>query len=300
MLSQLIYSFLEYLKLIKKYSPNTVLSYTNDLKSFNDFLTCQYEIDHIEQVSHHIIRSWVVELNSIGIESRSISRKLSCLRSFYKYLIKDKLVEINPMQKVISPKIPKKLPAFIKEKQIQQIIDYTDDTQVDDNFLHYRDNLIITLFYVTGMRRAELLSLEPQSIDVFRSEIKVLGKGKKERIIPVSVDVLEALKIYLQKRAEHYEKVEEDYLFLSNTGKKMNPRNLYNIVNTKLKEIDTSISHGPHILRHSFATHMLNNGADINVIKDIMGHANLSATQVYTHSSIKRLQEVYERSHPKA
>lgn len=296
----MITEFIQYLEKVKKYSPHTAVSYQNDLKQFELYLLETFSIEKIEVCNHVMIRSWIVAMAKENIQSRSINRKISTLNTYYKFLIKNGHVLKNPMRKVVAPKVGKRLPSYIIEEEIPKVLN-SQKLKVD-SYAKYRDELIIFLLYITGMRRSELLNMKITDINVSRKDIRVIGKGKKERIIPVTPDVIQYIKTYLQIRTESFKdiEIEDNFLILSVRGKKMDPRALYEVVKINLKSANSSEKKSPHVLRHSFATHLLNNGADINAIKEILGHANLGATQVYTHNSIERLKQVYQNHHPKA
>lgn len=296
----MITTFLSQLAKIKKYSEHTVLSYSNDLKQFEEYLLDAYQVDDVLKANHLMIRSWVVALSKNEITPRSVNRKLSALNSFYKYALKHGHIEKNPMKKVVAPKVGKRLPSYVMEDEIPVVMKATDLKA--DTYAQWRDKTILFLLYTTGMRRSELIQLKIEDVNVSRKEIRVIGKGKKERIVPMTADSLQFLKEYMEVRKAEFTDIVIDgsYLLLSDKGKKMDPRTVYAIVNKYLKLAPSAEKKSPHVLRHSFATHLLNNGADINAIKELLGHANLGATQVYTHNSIERLKEIYQKFHPKA
>jgi integrase/recombinase XerC len=299
----LVENFLSHLKKIKKYSEHTVISYGNDLNQLKTFLSVQYELGDLTSANHLMIRSWVVTMSKENVSPRSINRKLSSLNSFYKHCLRNEVMTNNPMNKVKGPKVGKKLPAYVMEHDMPKVI---RTSLVDDLYVAQRDNMIIYTLYTTGMRRSELLNLLPADINKSRKEIRVLGKGKKERVIPIAAEFIEKFSKFMDERKNHLDKVmsksdviHDQELFLTQRGKRINPRALYSIVNRQLQMATSSEKKSPHVLRHSFATHLLNNGADINAIKEILGHANLAATQVYTHNSIERLKDIYTNFHPR-
>ena len=296
----MIETFLSQLAKIKKYSEHTVLSYRNDLTQFETYLAVTYEVHDVLAANHLMVRSWVVSMSKEEITPRSINRKLSALNSFYKYAQKHGHIEKNPMKKVVAPKVGKRLPSYVMEDEIPVIMRATD--MKADTYDQWRDKIILFLFYTTGMRRSELIQLRVEDINFSRKEIRVVGKGKKERILPMPPDSLRFLQEYLDVRKQHFAEIviEGSFLLLSDKGKQLDPRAVYSIVNKYLKLAPSAEKKSPHVLRHSFATHLLNNGADINAIKELLGHANLGATQVYTHNSIERLKEIYQKFHPKA
>ncbi|MBK8700685.1 MAG: tyrosine-type recombinase/integrase [Saprospiraceae bacterium] len=296
----MIGAFTEHLEKVKKYSAHTVLSYGQDLSQFVAYLEQQYELSDLNAANHLMIRSWVVSLSKEGITSRSINRKLSALNSFYKYALRNGALIKNPMKKVVAPKSGKRLPSFVSEEEIPMIMN-SIDPKVGE-YEQRRDAIILFLLYTTGMRRSELINMRIEDINFSRRDIRVIGKGKKERIIPTPPESMQVLREFIEVRNAHFQEksVEGSYLLLSGKAGKMDPRTVYGIVNRYLKLAQSAEKKSPHVLRHSFATHLLNHGADINAIKELLGHANLSATQVYTHNSIERLKEIYQKFHPKA
>jgi len=295
--SSFLISFIDYLKFEKRYSPHTITSYNNDISQFSFFIAKTYTGITIDKIGHNHIRSWMVELVNNSISSKSINRKISSLRSFYNYLMKQAIVSKNPTLKIVTPKIAKRLPEFIQERNIAKIF----DNIIDGDFEDFRNRLIIELFYSTGIRRIELINIKDGDIDSALCTIKVLGKGNKERIIPFSKNLLLRIERYIKLRAEFFEDSHYDQIFfVTSKGSKMYPKLVYNIVKKYLSDITTSSKRSPHILRHTFATHMMNGGADLNAVKELLGHANLAATQIYTHNSIEKLKEVYKKAHPKS
>jgi len=295
--SSFLISFIDYLKFEKRYSPHTIASYNNDISQFSFFIAKTYTGITIDKIGHNHIRSWMVELVNNSISSKSINRKISSLRSFYNYLMKQAIVSKNPTLKIVTPKIAKRLPEFIQERNIAKIF----DNIIDGDFEDFRNRLIIELFYSTGIRRIELINIKDGDIDSSLCTIKVLGKGNKERIIPLSKNLLLRIERYIKLRAEFFEDSHYDEIFfVTSKGSKMYPKLVYNIVRKYLSDVTTSSKRSPHILRHTFATHMMNGGADLNAVKELLGHANLAATQIYTHNSIEKLKEVYKKAHPKS
>lgn len=295
--SSFLISFIDYLKFEKRYSPHTITSYNNDISQFSFFIAKTYTGITIDKIGHNHIRSWMVELVNNSISSKSINRKISSLRSFYNYLMKQAIVSKNPTLKIVTPKIAKRLPEFIQERNIAKIF----DNIIDGDFEDFRNRLIIELFYSTGIRRIELINIKDGDIDSALCTIKVLGKGNKERIIPLSKNLLLRIERYIKLRAEFFEDSHYDEIFfVTSKGSKMYPKLVYNIVRKYLSDVTTSSKRSPHILRHTFATHMMNGGADLNAVKELLGHANLAATQIYTHNSIEKLKEVYKKAHPKS
>ena len=290
-----ISGFLDYISHQKRYSPHTVTAYKKDLEQFNQFLLSDFQIESFKKVESTIIRSWIVHLIEKEVSTRSINRKISTLKSFYKYLLKNNEVTKNPLLKVVTPKTSKRLPVFVGESEISNLF---DEVKYDDGYEGSRDKLILEFLYATGIRLIELVNLKIKSIDFSNSTIKVIGKRNKERIIPFGDKLKSEIDQYLIERQKLAST--ENHLFLTKNGKKIYPKLVYRTVNYYLSMVTTVSKKSPHVLRHTFATHMLNNGADLNSIKEILGHANLSATQVYTHNTIEKLKNIHKQAHPKA
>jgi integrase/recombinase XerC len=295
---QYINKYINYLTYEKRYSPHTVKAYENDLRSFDEYLTSQYETTINEEIPHTFVRSWIVAMKESDVTSRSINRKISSLNGFYKYLKYKRLENFSPMGKVSQLKVSKRLPNFFVEDELRQ--DHIPFEARGSRFEILRNFLIINLLYQTGMRKQELINLKRSDVFFDRRELKVIGKGNKERIIPFGLDLKEDLSIYLEEVASNFEIEIDRNLILSVKGKKINPKTVYDIVHKLLSPLESSDKKSPHVLRHSFATHMLDHGADLNAIKELLGHSSLAATQVYTHNSIERLKEVYKVSHPRS
>ena len=291
-------NFLRYIQFEKRYSSKTVIAYQNDLSQFKEFIIQEYSIQNIQSVTHQMIRSWIVSLASKSISSRTINRKISTLKSYYKFLQKEDIVHENPMVKIISPKMNKKIPEFIAKEKMDFLF---DDVSFGTEFEGIRDRLIIELFYFTGMRLSELIELKHKDIDLNNQRLKVLGKRNKERIIPFSNVLSNSISDYKQVREKEVEQIDStDYFFVTKKGKKIYGKLVYRVVNSYLGKVSTLRKKSPHVLRHTFATHMLNNGADLNAIKEILGHANLAATQIYTHNTVEKLKTIYKQAHPRA
>ncbi len=287
--------FLTYLQSEKRYSAHTVEAYRTDISQCIVYLRDMYEINSVEEIQHSYIRSWMVSLLEYGIGPRSINRKLSALRSFFNYLKRQGRIKVNPTTKIIPPKVPKRLPQYLQEKEIEDLL---DPEGFEEDFPGRRDRILLFLLYHTGIRREELIQLKISDIDRQRMSIKVIGKGSKERLIPFGPVLLKELDAYLVLREETWGRA-EGFVCLTNRGNKMTPKTVYNIVKKHLNRVSTISMKSPHVLRHSFATHLSNNGAELNAVKELLGHANLAATQVYTHNSIEKLKEVYRLAHPK-
>lgn len=290
-----ISEFCDYLSHQKRYSDHTINAYQKDLEQFSLFLLSDFETESFKEVNSSIIRSWIVQMIENDISPRTINRKISTLKSFYKYLLKNNVIETNPLLKVTTPKTSQRLPVFVKENEITDLF---AEIEFPNDYEGARDNLILELFYATGIRLSELVNLKLNSIDYHNQTIKVIGKRNKERIIPFGNNLKAKIDSYLLER----KKIEssDDQLFLTKVGKKVYPKLVYRVVKHYLSLITTTSKKSPHILRHTFATHMLNNGADLNSIKEILGHSNLSATQVYTHNTIEKLKNIHKQAHPKA
>ena len=290
--------FLLYLQYEKRVSANTIVAYQKDINDCFSFLQSTYQISDPQEVKSNYIRSWVVDLmRTHQMTPRSVNRKISALKTYFKFLLREGSVQQNPMNGVISPKVGKRLPSVIDKKDIQALLAMFEDAT---SFQDQRNGTVLSLLYGTGMRRAELLGLQISDIDFDKGRLKVLGKGNKERLIPIGVQLLEILKSYIKVRNITFEDTETTHLILTDRGKAAYPRMIYNIVNQYLSLVSTSDKKSPHILRHSFATHLSDNGAELNSIKTLLGHANLSATQIYTHNSVEKLKKVYQQAHPKA
>jgi integrase/recombinase XerC len=287
--------FLAYLQFEKRYSSHTVTAYRTDLDQFYEYLTYQYNITDIPGVTHSMIRSWLVNMLQNGTGARSVNRKLTTLKSFYKYLLRNGVVEINPMRKITSPKTPKRLPVFVEKDKMELLLDHVD---FGEGFQGIRNKLILELFYATGMRLSELVNLKETDLDFHHDTIKVLGKRNKERLIPFGKKIEVLITSYLAEKRKTFGSINE--LFLTDKGKPVYPKMVYRIVTKYLGEVTTLEKKSPHVLRHTFATHLLNNGAELNAVKELLGHASLSATQVYTHNTIDNLKRIYKQAHPKA
>lgn len=299
-LSSLLSLFISYLKVERKYSLHTCISYDNDLSAFITFCAHDFETDLLADIKHTHIRSWIVALMSDQMMASTVNRKISALRTFYKWAIKKGHTSTNPMIKIVAPKKAKRLPIIVQDANISRLLEkdvYREDQS--NPFVMVRDTFIIELLYSTGIRRAELVGLQVSDLNLARKEIRVVGKGNKVRSIPLTDELMAAFDVYMKERAT-IDSVDGDALLVTQKGKAIYPRLVHTIVSQKLSSITTLSKKSPHVLRHSFATHMLDRGADINAIKEILGHANLAATQVYTHNSIAKLKDAYNKAHPKS
>lgn len=294
---QTIQPFIEYLKFEKRYSFHTLTAYQADLYEFMEFIKLQYGNTDLTSVDHGVVRSWLARLKEQGLAAKSLNRKISTLKSFFKYLLKNGVIDISPMAKVISPKIGKRLPVFVKEEETQLLLNSLNCST--ENWRSLNARMIITILYATGLRLSELINLKENQVDFARLQIKVLGKGNKERIIPLSDGLINGIREYQQLKRKEFETY-EDVLLVSEKGKKLYPKYAYLIVNQYLGKSSTLDKKSPHVLRHSFATHLMNNGADLNAVKELLGHSSLAATQVYTHNTIEKLKDIHKKAHPKS
>jgi integrase/recombinase XerC len=286
--------FLNYLRFQKRYSQNTLLSYQNDLEQFLNFIITDFAAPSIKEISPAIIRTWLAGLKEQNFTSKSINRKISTLKSFFKFLMKEEIVESTPMSIINTPKISKRLPVYIEEKDMQTLFEYVE---FSNDWKGQTEKLVLQLFYSTGMRISELINLKKNQVDASYCYLKVLGKGNKERIIPVNKELLNHLLNYINSRPKN---AASENVFVNENGKALYAKQVYNLVKKNLSLVTTVQKKSPHILRHSFATHLTNNGADLNAVKELLGHSSLAATQVYTHNSIEKLKEVFNKAHPKA
>ena len=292
-----VQEFLQSLQFEKKCSQHTLIAYTTDLERFFEYLDTEYDAPPISQITSSLIRSWLADLKNgnKALSNKSINRKISALKSFFKYLLKQNVIQKTPMFGIVSPKIAKRLPQFVNEHDIMKM---AEDIVFPDTHEGKTDRLIVMLLYMTGMRVSELINLKESNIDYSYSHIKVLGKGNKERIIPTSNEMLQSLKKYMAEKP--VAEVGITNVFTTKKGAAFNPRTVYNSVKKYLGQVTSIEKKGPHTLRHTFATHLMNNGAEMNAVKELLGHASLASTQIYTHLTIEKLKEVYKLAHPKA
>ncbi|MAY84750.1 MAG: integrase [Flavobacteriales bacterium] len=286
--------FLSYLKNEKRYSSHTIKAYENDLNQFATFLSEVYNEDDPLKVIPSTLRSWVVALLDEGVSARSVNRKISTLKSYYKFHKRQGDIDAMPTAQLQSPKQKKQLPSFLKESEMDLLL---DKVHFEEGFEGLRDRILIELLYSSGMRLSELIGLKLGDLDLRVQTVKVLGKRNKERIIPLHKEIVKLLEEYLEGRKEN---AQSTHLIVTDKGNMIYPKFVYRKVNYYLSQVTSMSKKSPHVLRHTFATHMLNNGADLNTIKEILGHANLSATQVYTHNSIEKLKNIYKQAHPRA
>ncbi|MBM3413617.1 MAG: integrase [Bacteroidetes bacterium] len=292
----LIDQFIDHIKFERRLSAHTQTAYRKDLFDWSHFLAQEMNVERISQVSPSFIRSWLASLRDAGVTPRSIIRKISALKSFYKLLIRNGVLSISPMSQITPPKMGKSLPVFIKEDEAVALGELVAVSSEDWKGMNTR--LLVTLFYYTGMRLSELINLKDQQVELDRGQLKVLGKGNKERILPLHAAIIQVIKDYIFKRDQLFTE-KDSYLLLTEKGKRMYPRYAWQLVNQVLAAATTVQKKSPHVLRHSFATHLLNNGADLNAVKELLGHSSLAATQVYTHNTIEKLKEVHKKAHPR-
>jgi integrase/recombinase XerC len=290
-----IQKFIDYLLLEKKYSQNTVVAYKNDIEAFQLFLSQEFSDSDVSRANYAQIRTWIVQLVDRSISNRTINRKISSLNSYYKFLLKIESIEANPLVKHKALKVSKKIQIPFSETEVNSVLNTINTT----TFEGIRDKLIVELFYSTGIRRIELVQLQLQDVDLSQGHIKVLGKRNKERIIPLLPSVTDTVQAYLLERLKLKTITDPSILFLTKKGIKIYEMLVYRIITGYFDSISTKVKKSPHIIRHSFATHLLNNGADLNAVKELLGHSSLAATQVYTHNSVAELKKVYEKSHPR-
>jgi integrase/recombinase XerC len=292
-----IAQYLEYLKFQKRYSQHTIIAYQNDLESFFSFLQVTFGLTAVTDVQPSLVRSWLASLKDQAITAKSINRKISCLKSFFKFLLRQQVITANPMATVTTPKVAKRLPQFVNDANINTLFTHVEFT---NDWAGKTNRLLLLLLYNTGMRQAELLNLKPTQLDAPKKLIKVLGKGNKERVIPISAAIAQELTDYLAQKHATVNNADGSVVFVNEKGKKLYPKYLYNVVKFYLSQVTTITKKSPHVLRHTFATHLMNNGADLNAVKELLGHSSLAATQIYTHNTIEKLKEVYKKAHPKA
>ncbi len=292
-----IYSFIEYLQFEKRYSQHTVIAYQNDLEQFFTFLTSQYDSPPLANITAAFVRSWLAEMRNDDITPKSLNRKISSLKSFFKYQMKVGEVKQSPLTTIISPKVGKRLPSFVGQNDMNTLQQYVE---FPDTWKGLTDKLLLDLFYATGMRLSELINLKESQVDAANSQVKVLGKGNKERIIPVSKELIHQLIAYINQKKEIAREFLCSNFFINEKGKPLYAKYVYNVVKANLSLVTTLKKKSPHVLRHTFATHLTNNGADLNAVKELLGHSSLAATQIYTHNTIDKLKDIYKKAHPKA
>jgi integrase/recombinase XerC len=290
----MVEKFLDYLRFERNFSKHTILSYCNDLRQFSAFLKRTYEIENLQEATTTMIRSWMAEMMQEKISARSVIRKISALRTFYHFLLKEGILTLDPTVKISTPKMPSRLPVFVTQKDMSMLF---REIEFPNTFKGVRDRLIMEMFYATGIRLSELITMKDANVNVYNLTIKVFGKRAKERIIPIPGIIKEYIVSYRSERDRLG--FGKEYFFVDEKGDELYEKKVYLIVHNYLGMVTTLHKKSPHVLRHTFATHLLDNGADINSVKELLGHANLAATQVYTHNSLEKLKKVYKQAHPR-
>lgn len=293
----MIQSFINYLKFEKHYSVHTIQAYQDDLVQFFDYMALQFGEQTLKAITPGVVRSWLASLKDEGLSSRSINRKISSLKSFFKYQMRCGEVEQSPMVAITSPKAGKRLPVYVEQENIATLF---ENIGFPDSWEGRTDRLLLAVFYHTGIRLSELVNLQERQVDRGNRSIKVLGKGNKERVIPIGPVLIGEIDAYCQRKRAEFETPDTRYLFVGRGGKKLYAQYVYRAVKKYLSQVTTIDKKSPHVLRHSFATHLMNEGAELNSVKELLGHSSLAATQVYTHNTIEKLKDVYRKAHPKA
>lgn len=293
----MVEKFLLYIQYEKRFSQHTITAYQKDLAQLGQFLENTFQLINISEATYHHLRSWIIELSENQYDTRSINRKIACVKSYYKFIERNAQIVDNPAIKLRSLKTAKKLPVYVTEPEILHLL---NDLNFEDSFEGCRDKLVLELLYGTGIRLAELINLQTIDVNLHEAVVKVLGKGNKERIIPINHSLLDLIKTYLQKKISSKKDNITTFLIVTDNGEQSYPVFIYRLVKKYLTLITSHDKKSPHVLRHTFATHLLNKGADLNAIKDLLGHSSLAATQVYTHNSIDKLKSIFEKAHPKA
>jgi len=289
--------FIDYVRFERRYAANTVRSYRDDLEQFFNYLKGVFGELQPADISSAYVRSWLASLKDQKLSSRTITRKISTLQSYFKYMLKMEMITQTPMSNIHVPKISKRLPVFVESRDLKQLF---SNIEFPDDWQGKTDRLIISIFYQTGLRLSELINLREDKIDFGNRTIKVLGKGNKERIIPIHSSLMKEIRDYLKEKNAKIDQADRQFLLINERGKKLYPKYAYLSVRKYLAMVTTVDKKSPHVLRHSFATHLMNGGADLNSVKELLGHSSLAATQVYTHNTIEKLKEVYQKAHPKA
>ena len=290
-------AFHDYLLHEKKYSLHTVTAYSNDLVFFKEYLIKHFQTDNVSQANYSLIRSWIISMVEKNIDNTSINRKIASLKAFYKFLLKIKQIETSPLLQHKALKTPKKLQIPFSEKELDDVLNHLEYT---NDFEGIRNKLIIDLFYTTGIRRSELINLKTSDINLSNKTLKVLGKRNKERLVPIIKIIEDQIKKYSTKRSEIETVKQNEYFFITKKSLKLNESFVYRLINSYFGNVSEKVKKSPHMLRHTFATHMLNNGADLNSVKELLGHSSLASTQIYVHSSLAELKKVYTQAHPRS
>jgi integrase/recombinase XerC len=295
--SSFIQPFLDYLKYQKRYSQHTIISYQTDLIDFFDFITLKYGALPLADIKPALVRSWLASLKEKDVASKSVNRKISALKSFFKYQLRNQTIVVSPMTTIVSLKVSKRLPSFIEQKDMALLFKHTE---FPCTWKGKTDQLLLKIFYQTGIRLSELINLKQSQVDAGNSNIKVIGKGNKERIIPINNNLISDILFYVSEKKNNNGNADLQYILTNKKGKKLYPKYVYNTVKSHLNAVTTNSRKSPHVLRHSFATHLINNGADINAVKELLGHTSLASTQIYTHNSIGKLKDIHKKAHPKS
>ncbi len=288
-------SFLKYLRYEKRYSEHTLTAYEKDLNQFHTFLEVTFEMERLEEAQHVHMRAWIVDLMGAGLAAGSVNRKMATLKSFFKFLLAREYLPTNPTARLKPLKTQKRLPSFVRENEMVSLLDQVD---FGEDFSGCRDRLLLEMLYATGIRLSELIGLKDLDVNEYQHSIKVLGKRNKERLIPTTDFVVKLLRSYREKRNQLFGQTA--FLLVTDGGEKLYPMMVYRTVKKYLEQVTTISQKSPHVLRHTFATHLLNKGAELNAVKDLLGHTSLAATQVYTHNSMEKLKSVFDQAHPKA
>jgi integrase/recombinase XerC len=290
-------AFIDYLKFEKRYAQNTVESYASDLQFFYEYMQDQYEITAIAEVQASMIRGWLASMKEDGHSAKSINRRISALKSFYRFLQRKGILSATPTSMISAPKINKRLPVYVEIKDLETLFRHVE---FPDSWTGRMEKIVFAIFYATGMRLSELTGLRESQVDFSKSVLKILGKGNKERIIPMSAELKQLLQEYVKEKQLNFKELTHEYLLMNEKGKPLNPRYVQTIVKKYLTLVTTIEKKSPHVLRHSFATHLMNNGAELNAVKELLGHSSLAATQIYTHNTIEKLKDIHARAHPKS
>lgn len=290
-------SFLDYLKFEKRYSFHTIASYHSDLVFFFDFMLAQYETADIKEVQAPMIRGWLASMKEQGHSAKSINRRISALKSFYRFLQRKGFITATPTAMIVSPKVSKRLPVYVEVKDMNTLFSHIE---FPDSWTGRLERLVFAMFYATGMRLSELTAMKEMQVDVSKQQLKVLGKGNKERIIPMAPDLKMLLTAYLRDKKDTFCDNANEFLLVNEKGSALYPRYVQTVVKKYLQMVTTIEKKSPHVLRHSFATHLMNNGAELNAVKELLGHSSLAATQIYTHNTIEKLKDIHAKAHPKA
>ncbi|MEQ1798412.1 MAG: tyrosine-type recombinase/integrase [Lacibacter sp.] len=290
-------SFLEYLKFEKRYSPHTIRSYQDDLTFFFEYLAAEYAELSIKDIKSTFIRSWLAKQKEKGASAKTINRRISTLKSFFKYQLRQEVIETSPMTTIVSPKQSKRLPNYVEQKDTEVLFEHVE---FPDNWEGLMNKMILELLYCSGMRLSELISLKETQVDLHKNSLKILGKGNKERIIPFSYEIRTDLEQYLKEKKNQFGETAAEFLLVNEKGNKLYPKYVQLVVKKYLSLITTIEKKSPHVLRHTFATHLMNNGAELNAVKELLGHSSLAATQIYTHNTIEKLKDIHKKAHPKA